>query len=705
MAAIGNIRKHSTFLVIVIGVALAAFVLGDFAKGGGGSRNINIGEVEGEEITIMDFNSLAERNIDAVMQQQQKDRLTSDEIFTTKDQTWNEEVRRIIMDNEYDVLGLTVTSDELFDLIQGPNPHKLIKQNFVNQETKQYDRNLVIQYLQNLETMPEATKQQWVRFEKYVKEDRLRNKFNALISKGYYVPKDIAKIVYNEKNDKADIDYVAAKFADVSDSLFNPTDKDYSKYFNDNKEQFKQKASRDIEYIVFNIVPSTKDIEDSKKEIDQIAHELKETVDVVRFVKVNSDTPYDTNWFVRGTLPVQIDSIMFNSEVGIVTTPYMLDNEFHTARLMKVGYRPDSMKASHILISYEGAYNADPEIKLTRDQAVSLADSLFNVLKRKPDSMDTFAKEFSTDPSAQQNNGDLGWFKDGQMVPAFNEAVYNTKEGDFTMTETPFGFHIIEVTGKKELVKKVKVAMVDREIYASDNTYQDTFAKASKIATESENSDEFNTTVIEQRLNKRKMTSLREMSNYIAGLTNPRQIIRWAYNEDTEVGQVSSVFDLDDMFVVAVLIKKIDEGYPTVDQVKERIKPQVYNQLKGKYYADKMIEFDGNLDKIKTDMDATEKNVPTLFFSSRNLPGFTVEDNVIGNVFGMKSGTVSQPIVGNAGVFVVKVNNIAIASDVTDYTSIVKGLNADFERRVGQESPYNLLKESLDIVDNRIEFY
>jgi len=241
MAAIGNIRKHSTFLVIVIGVALAAFVLGDFAKGGGGSRNINIGEVEGEEITIMDFNSLAERNIDAVMQQQQKDRLTSDEIFTTKDQTWNEEVHRIIMNNEYDVLGLTVTSDELFDLIQGPNPHKLIKQNFVNQETKQYDRNLVIQYLQNLETMPEATKQQWVRFEKYVKEDRLRNKFNALISKGYYVPKDIAKIVYNEKNDKADIDYVAAKFADVSDSLFNPTDKDYSKYFNDNKEQFKQK--------------------------------------------------------------------------------------------------------------------------------------------------------------------------------------------------------------------------------------------------------------------------------------------------------------------------------------------------------------------------------------------------------------------------------------------------------------------------------
>ncbi len=705
MAAIGNIRKHSTFLVIIIGVALAAFVLGDFAKGGGGSRNINVGEIEGEEVTIMDFNFEAERNINATMEQQQKDRLSVDEIFSVKDQTWNDIVHRTIMDNEYEEIGLTVTSDELFDLVQGPNPHALIKQYFTDPNTKQYDRNMVVQYLQNMESLPDDAKMQWIRFEKYIKDDRLRSKFNALISKGYYVPKDLAGVLYNEKNDKAVIDYVAAKFIDVKDSIFSPTDDDYAEYYDDHKEQYKEKASRDIEYIVFNIVPSAKDVEDADRDMEQIALELKETVDVVRFVKVNSDKPYDSSWYAAGKLPVQIDSLMFNSEVGTVSNTYKLNNEFHVARLMEIGQRPDSMKASHILISYVGAYNARPEVERNRDQASELTDSLFNVLKGNPARMEILAKEFSNDPSVEQNNSDLGWFEDGSMVSAFNDAVYNTEVGEFTISETPFGFHIIEVTGKKDLAKKVKVAMVDREIYASDKTYQDTFAKASKIATESDNEAEFNDAVAEQRLNKRTMPTMREMSNYIAGLKSPRQVVRWAYNDDTKVGDVSSVFDLEEMFVVAVLTAKVDEGYPTLDQVKERIRQNVYNQLKGKYYVEKMNEFDGDIAKIKANMDVTDKNVNPLFFASRNLPGFTIENEVMGTVFGMKDGAVSQPIIGNSGVFVVKVNSITVAGDITNYSPIITEFQSEFQKRVDQDYPFLALKESLDIVDRRIEFY
>ncbi len=705
MAAIGSIRKHSTFLVIVIGIALAAFVLGDFAKGGGGSRNVNVGEVEGEEITIMDFNYEAEKNIEATMQQQEKDRLTTKEIFSIKDQTWNDIVRRIIMDNEYDVLGLEVTSDELFDLIQGPNPHALIKQYFSDPNTKEYNRNLVVQYLQNMGSLPEAAKQQWLRFEKFIKDDRLREKFNTLIAKGYYVPNDLARIAYDEKNDKADIDYVAAKFVDISDSLFNPTDADYTDYYNNHKEKYEQKASRDIEYVIFNIIPSAKDVEDSKREIDQIANEFSETVDVIRFVKVNSDKQIDTSWFAQGKLPVQIDSLMFNSEVGTVSDPYKLTNEFQVGRLMEVGYRPDSLKASHILIAYAGAYNARSEVIRDKNQASELADSLFNVLKRRPNKMVELANEFSNDPSVEQNNSDLGWFEDGRMIYAFNEAVYNTKVGKFTLAETIFGFHIIEVTGKKDLVKKVKVALIDREIYASDLTYQNTYAKASKIATECKTEDQFNDAVTEQRLNKRSMPTLREMNNYIAGLENPRQIIRWAFNNDTELGQVSGVFDLEDMFVVAVLTAKADEGYPSLDQVKERLHLNVYNQLKGEYFINKMTELNDNIEAIKADMNTVDKNVNPLYFSSRNLPGFTTENKIIGEVFGMKSGSVSKPIIGNAGVFMVKVNDITLAGDIINYSSVIGEFLADFDKRVGQDYPYTALKESVDIVDNRIDFY
>jgi len=705
MAAIGSIRKHSTFLVIIIGVALAAFVLGDFAKGGGGSRNVNVGEVEGEEITIMDFNSEAEQNIDAQMQQQQKDRLSSDEIFSVKEQTWNDIVHRIIMDNEYEEVGLSVTPDELFDLIQGSNPHPLIKQYFSNPETKQYDRDLVIRYLQNMETLPEEAKQQWLRFEKYIKDDRLRNKFNAIVSKGYYVPELLAQVAYHEKNDKAEIEYVAAKYVDTKDSIFTPSDADFKKYYDANKEKFKQKASRDIEYVVFNIVPSAKDIQDAKNEMDQIAIELAETIDVVRFVKVNSDTPYDSSWFAKGKLPVQIDSIMFNSEVGAVSNPYMLNGEFHVARLMQVGQRPDSMKASHILIAYSGAYNAQEDVTRIRVQANKLADSLLKVLIKTPSKMGALAKDYSNDPSVVQNDGNLNWFADGQMVPAFNEAVYDTKVGKFTMIETPFGYHIIEVTGKKEFVKKVKVAKVDIEIYASDNTYQNTYAKASKIATECDNEEEFNDAVTDQRLNKRTMPSIREMSNYIAGLKNPRQIVRWTFNEDTELGSVSTVFDLEDMFVVAVLTGKEKEGYPTLESIKERIEPNVYKELKGEYLATEMKNLDGNMAKIKSNMTVSEKLVNTISFTSRNLPGFTVENDVMGTIFGMEKGAVSQPIIGNGGVFVVKVVGLTQADNSESYSTVILEKGNEFSRRVDQDSPYNALKESLDIVDNRIDFY
>jgi len=706
MAAIGSIRKHSTLLVIIIGVALAAFVLGDFAKGSGGSRNINVGEVEGEEITIMDFNSEAEQNINAQMQQQQKDRLTSSEIFTIKEQTWNDIVHRIIMDNEYAEIGLSVTPDELFDLIQGADPHPLIKQYFSNPETKVYDRDLVIRYLQNMETLPEESKQQWFKFEKYIKNDRIRSKFNTLMSKGYYIPKDIAKLAYAEKNDNAEINYAAVKYGSVNDSIFSPTDADYNKYYNDNKERYKQKATRDIEYVIYDIVPSAKDVQSTKKEIDQIAFELKETVDVVRFIKVNSDKPYDSSWFAQGKLPVQIDSVMFNNKVGYVSKPYNLNGAFHVARLMQVGMRPDSMKASHILIAYAGAYNAQEGVTRIKIQAKELADSLLAVLNKKPSKMFVLAKEFSNDPSVAQNNGDLGWFADGQMVPAFNEAVYKTKKGKFTLADTPFGYHIIEVTGKKELEEKVKVAMVELEIYASDATYQSTYAKASKIATECDDEEEFNTAVTDARLNKRTMPAISEMGNYIAGLNNPRQLVRWAFNQDVEVGDVSSVFDLEDMFVVAILTGKKDEGYPPMDEVKDRIKPYVYKELKGEYIADKMKAFNGDFAKIKAGMDdVTEKEVKTITYDSRNLPGFSTENIVIGSIFGMSKGAVSQPLIGNAGVFVVKVINITSAKDTDDYSKLIASKENGFKQVIDRDSPYNALKESLDVVDNRIDFY
>lgn len=706
MAVIGTIRKQSAFLVIIIGVALAAFVLGDFTKSRrGGSREVNVGVVDGEDITIMDFNAKVDQNIEATKQNQKKDRLTSDETFRLRNETWKQMINQILLDKEYDNLGLTVTSDELFDLLTGPNPHPLVVQSFTNPQTGQFDRNIVIQFLQNLDQNKPEIKQQWYLFEDYIKNDRLRTKYNNLIGKGYYVPADLAKIDYEEENDKANIQYIAKKYVEIPDSLINPTDADYQKAYEDHKEKFIQQAYRNFDYVVFDVKPSAKDLQAAGEQMEEVYEDFKKTNDVPKFVQLNSDTPYDSTWKTKGQLPVQVDSIMFNSKIGTVVKPYLERNVYHTARLVDISYRPDSMKASHILISYAGALRAGATVTRTKEQAEKLADSLYQILRRSSKKFVSLTKEFSDDPSAKTNNGDLGWFADGAMVSSFNEAVINTKRGRVTMVESPFGFHVIKVTGKKDPVKKVSVAFVNREVIASNETNQQIFAKASKLAAESDNIEDFNVAVEDNRLNRKKAQKVHEMDNTIAGLNDPRHIVTWAFNEDRQVGDVSEVFDLDGQFVVAVITAVDDEEYPPLDDIRNRLITYVYQDIKGKIIFDEMNAVGNTFEALEQSGKFNAFAMAALTFDSRNLKGFGTENEVIGKIFGSDDGSEFGPIQGKGAVFFVKVNNITKATDQPSYLDIVKKMQNNLQSRIKQGAIYTALEDAADIQDNRIKFY
>jgi len=704
MAVIGSIRKRSGLLIIIIGVALAAFVLGDFVKSNP-KRSVNIGSVAGEEITIMDFNHEVDKNIENTKQQQNKERLTARETYTVREQTWEQMIHTLIMTEQYDELGVEVTSNELFDLIQGPNPHELIKQYFVNPETGVYDRSLVLSYLQNLDNLAPQAKSQWVQFEGYIKEDRLMKKYNNLVSKAYYIPEELAKMIYSEENDKASVQYTAVKYVSVADSLMTVSDEDYEKYYEENKYRYEQKASRDIDYVVFNVVPSQSDMKTATAEANAIYNDLKNTSNVISFVNANSDKSYDSTWMSQGSLPVQIDSLMFNSEVGTVSKPYRDGITFHIARLVETSMRPDSLKATHILISYAGAVRSAPENTRTAIDAKLLADSLLKVIKQSPSKIETLAKEFSNDGSAAQNSGDLGWFKDGSMVPSFNEAVIKTDINGVTTAESAFGFHVILVTGKKDISKKVRVAMISQEVLPSNETYQDIFAKASKLASENQNKEEFDNAVAEQKLNKRSAPKVLEMTNYIAGVENARQVIRWSFNEDVNTGDISDVFDLDGVYLVATIAKKNDAGYPEIEDIKTRIKSFVFNAKKGEYLAEKMKSYNGDLEKIATELGGEKSEVADLSFSSRNLKGFGRENEVIGSVFSKSQEINLGPIIGVGGVFVVKVNKITAAAETTDYAFSNNKVISNFQRRVDQDNIYKAIKEVTDIEDNRLIFF
>ncbi len=710
MAVIGSIRKRSSLLVIIIGVALAAFVLGDFARGGRmGNQEVNIGIVEGEEITYQEFSYKLDQNIQATKQQQQKERLTPDETFSLQNETWNQMVGNVLLQKEYEALGLEVTVEELDDLIRGANPHQLIIQSFTNPQTGMFDRNSVDQFIASLDRQSPETQQQWIIFEEYIKNDRLRIKYNTLISKGYHVPVLLAKLAYENENNKSSIEFISRKFVDVSDSLISPTDDDYERQYEIHKEQYKQDAFRVFDYVIFNIDPSDKDLEAARTEMNIIYDEFQLSEDPARFVLVNSDVNYDSSWKAEGTLPVEIDSIMFNSEIGTVVEPYIVNNTYYIARLMDIAQRPDSLRASHILISYQGAAQAMPEVSITKVQAELLADSLKNVLVASPGRFVELAKVYSNDPMVSGNDGDLNWFEDGRMMPEFNETVINNKIGSINLAETPYGYHIIIVTGKKDLSKKVRVGIVESEVIPSNETYQHLYAQASKLASESRSVEDFDAAVNEEGFNKRTSNNIKEINNRITGLNSPRQIIRWAFGRnlqvgEVEVGDVSNVFDLDGQFVVAVLTKKAEEGYPQMDEVKKRLKNFVNNDLKGKLIVEEMNGMDDDFDKL-TEAGFNKSDMASITFDSRNIIGFGTESEVIGTIFGKMEGDQFGPVVGKGGVFLVKVGNTTLASEQASYLTTINKLQKAYETRVGQGFAFKALENTSDIEDNRISFY
>lgn len=706
MALIGDIRKRSGLLVAIIGIALAAFILGDLLSNRNPRKGVNtIGEIDGEPILATAFNQKVDENIEARKMNSGKDNLTSDEQFQVRQATWDQMVNETLLLKEVDKLGLTVSKEELDDQIRGPKPHSYIQQSFTDPQTGAFDPTSVTNFLQNLDNVDPQMKQRYLTIEKAIKEDRLNTKFRNLVAKGYYIPSAFAKRDYEAKNTKIAARYYVAPYTSISDSAVSITNADYDKFYKENKFRYQQEASRDIEYVAFDVVPSEDDHAKIDKEVKDLYAEFINADNLPSFVNTTSDTRYDSTWLRRGALSYRMDSVMFNSEIGTAYGPYVENNVYTMGRLVDTQMRPDSLKASHILISYTGT-NVNPKTKLTKAEASAKADSILNVVKATPAKFDELASTMNDDATAATTNGDLNWFADGAMVPAFNTAVLNGKVGDIVKVETQFGFHIIKITGKTAPVKKVRVAIVNQTIEPSSRTVQDIYTEASKFALGAKDSIGFNKLIDEKGLTKRLAERISAEQNGLPGIPQGREIVRWAFDEKTDVGDISSVFDVEGRYVVGILTQKRKKGIATLDQVKEFIKPQVIRDKK----AEKLM---ADVNKNITSMADLAKGYQTLgmkadtsevTFSASNLPGYGPENQVIGILFSMKKGEISKAIKGNQGVFVVVADDIIAAPAKDDLTNEKRATLNSFRSRAQREVT-EAMKRKAKIDDKRLMFF
>jgi peptidyl-prolyl cis-trans isomerase D len=704
MAIIGNIRKHSGLAVIIIGVAIAAFVIGDFGKKNARGTN-DIGTVNGESIPYMDFNNKVEKNLEAQKENAGSDKITDQETYQIRQTTWAASVKELLMGEEYDELGLTVTPEELFDQVQGKQPHRYILQYFKDPKTGQYDPALVLNYLKNLEKMEPKARDQWLRFEKAIKDDRQETKFNNLLTKGYYVPKAFLKKDFVNQTRALKVLVVSPDVAAISDSVIKLTDADYQKYYDNNKMYFfSEEASRDMDFVVFEVKPSDLDRKKTAEDVQQLFRDFQSSSDALNFATANSDSKVDTVFVPKGTYPQQLDSILFASKPGTYFAPFEFNNSWYMAKMIDMQERPDSMSGAQILVAYEGTGNEN--IKRTKIQAKAKADSLMAVLKKNPEKFPEIAKTMSDYPTAKEDAGDLKWFADGNPnFEPFFKAGLELKPKELKIVETRIGYSLFLLTDKSKPVTKVKSAVLTRAIEPSNQTYQDTYMKASAFAGQNKSPEAFEKAAAEKGLQKRSAPNVREMDNSLMGFPSAREIVRWAYAEKTKVGEVSPVFDINGKYVIAILKSTSEKGQQPLEAIKQRIEPAVKKMKKIDMQAEKMKQFAAIKDVSELGAKLGAK-VDTVVLTFTGFSRATIgrEGELVGQLFTAKKGDLKGPLTGKFGAYYCSINDITEAPEKEDFSAEYMQQLQSFNQRVSG-AMYKALEKTAKITDNRLMFY
>jgi len=705
MAAIERIRRRSGLLIAIIGIALLAFVLQDLFQSQGRNREFNIAVVDGEKIPYQDYEVQREKNLDN--RRSSNNNLTSAETYSIYNSTLDEMIKQNIMNKEYEAIGMNVSSDELYDQFMGENPHQWVVQSFSNQDGT-FNKEMVEYYLQNLNDFPADARLRWMDFEKAIKENRLENKFNNLVKASYMVPNALAEKYYQNKNTKASADVIALRYAKIADSTIVVTDKDNKAFYEENKYRYETDERRDIEYVMFEVKPSLEDRQDALKYVESMKADFTSTDNVINFVNANSDKRYDSTWMSRKDVPQVVEASVFDmgNSAGFVYGPYEDEGSFNLVRIIDLQSRPDSLRASHILISYKGAFNSQDTI--SKEEAEAKANELLAQLKAPKDNSELFAElatANSSDPGSKDKGGDLDWFTDGMMVPQFNEFVVNNPVGTLGVVETPFGYHVIKVTDKTQPQPKARLAYLTHEITASTKTYQNTFAEANRFVTENKTYDQFNAAIEAQGLTKRTMPRMNAATYQITGIDNPRQIVRWAFDSKTKVGDVSTIFDLDNMFVVAALTNIVPEGYAPLNIVAEQSKYQILNKKKGEVAVEKMKACGNDTNRMVNELGAESTTVSDIAIESRVFGNFGVEADIVGTLLGMKEGEEVGPVAGNSSAFILKNVKFTKPEATTDYSDVLREKTSQFNNKVLGGSIYNALKNNAKIEDNRLTFY
>ncbi len=670
MATLQRIRNHGLFLLIIVGLAMLAFILGDALNSGSSFMNKSreyIGEIEGQKIHYTEYESAVEQLTEVYKIESGRSDFDEDMHAQIRNQVWQMLVAKYTLQDQAKQIGMDITSDELYELCAGAKPHQLItsRRMFAGQNG-QFDRNILINFLASIEMDSENAEQAanlkqaknyWMYWENAVRLTAMQEKYVGLIQNMLTANNLDAKYAAQAKQTKVNVDYAMKPYYTVADSLVKVSTNDIRKIYDERKQMYKQTPNRDIAYIAYPIVPSEADYQLAEKAMQEIQEEFRTTEEVALVVNSNSDVMYDGNNYSEKTIPAAYKDFAFAK--GAKKNDFMELNydeatrTFRMARLMDCGYNsPDSVQLKGIATK-EG-----------------------------------------------EQDQEYGWFTEAELQKDIAEPAFAGKVGQrFTVT-LGMEDRTFEITGLTKPTPKAKVAIIEREVTPSSKTFAAIYNEANQFVVNNQDEEAFRAAAEEAKMEIETATNLQKMANKVADLKSSRAIVRWAFN--AKEGQVSDVFECGDKYIVAVLTAIHDGEYREFEDVQATLRYEAVNRKKAEYIS-KQIADAKTLAEVAEKMGSEVRHIDALTEDSYRFGIEGMEPAAVGTAFATAAGELSKPVKGNQGVIVLVPSDVQRAEAEVDYKAEIASLNA----RTSYSLPYQLinnLEQNADIVDNRATF-
>jgi peptidyl-prolyl cis-trans isomerase D len=706
MALIGKIREKSGIAVTLIAIGLLIFIVGgDILSTNSfilGTNQETIGVINGVKISFKEYNAKVEQ-LKTNFTLNNGKTPTDQELNSIKEQAWNDLIFEYSYKKNCEKAGILVSEEEITDIVQGTNIHPSIRQVFVNPETKEFEKERLLSYLQNFSRLKPEQQYLWLEFEKQLVSERLKNKFENLLKATVYTTKEEAKRNYISQNTKLNGKCLYIPYYTVPDTLIKFKESELVDYLNQNKEKYRTEEYVAVEYVSFPITPSKEDSLKQVEELKSIALQFEKTSDDTIFVNSNSDSDNNIILANIGNLPKILTDNVKEFEVGKVYGPFL---DYKSYKIFKVGeVRKDSVysiRASHIL------FKTNTNDAAQKQETLKKCKEVLNRIK-KGESFEELAAQYGSDGTASKG-GDLGWFSEGQMVKKFNDACFN--KGTVGLlpepVETEFGYHIIKITAPKTNAKYV-VYVVEKIITPSEVTRDEVYNKASQfhsLATSKMGFDDAVKTFENGKYNKYTSEFLTKNSLYLNNLTGVGEIIRWAF-KDASVGDISPVFNPEGHYIVCKLTKKRQKGTGKLEDYRNEILTKVRNEKKAKIIIAKLDTIRvKTIDELaqKYGNDAQIADATNAVPSYNSLCNFGYDPYAAGVAFATPKGSRSKIIIGETGIGIIEVNDVFYPEDIAEYTGTKKLLETNLKNSINFLLN-EFIKDYSNIVDDRYLFY